>query len=160
MIILGFILDKLSKLYRYSVGKYKTYYIRKKNPGIKNIGYKCIIKGNVKIGERTYINGATILALDNAKIQIGKDCLISDEVVIRTDMHIFDNLNVPINMQGNRNEHIIIGDNVWIGWGVYIMPGVHIGDGAIIGAKSVVTHDVPPYTIVAGVPAKLVRNRK
>lgn len=54
---------------------------------------------------------------------------------------------------------IIIGNDVWIGYETLIMSGVTIGDGAIIGARAVVTKDVPPYTIVAGVPAKPIRRR-
>lgn len=54
---------------------------------------------------------------------------------------------------------IVIGNDVWIGYEVVIMAGVHIGDGAIIGARAVVTKDVPPYTIVGGVPAKEIRKR-
>ena len=54
---------------------------------------------------------------------------------------------------------IIIGNDVWIGYEALIMSGVTIGDGAIIGARAVVTKDVPPYTIVAGVPAKPIRRR-
>ena len=53
----------------------------------------------------------------------------------------------------------VVGNDVWIGQNVTILPGVHIGDGAIIGLNSVVTKDVPPYTIVAGNPAKIVRKR-
>ncbi|MFA7074977.1 MAG: CatB-related O-acetyltransferase, partial [Endomicrobiaceae bacterium] len=54
---------------------------------------------------------------------------------------------------------IVIGNDVWIGYESVIMQGVHIGDGAIIGTRAVVTKDVPPYTIVAGVPAKPVKKR-
>lgn len=54
---------------------------------------------------------------------------------------------------------IVIGNDVWIGYEAVIMAGVHIGDGAIIGARAVVTKDVPPYTIVGGVPAKKIRKR-
>lgn len=53
----------------------------------------------------------------------------------------------------------IIGNDVWIGMDATIMPGVSVGNGAIIGAKSVVTHDVPPYTIVAGNPARVIKQR-
>ncbi len=53
----------------------------------------------------------------------------------------------------------VIGNDVWIGYEAVIMPGVHIGDGAIIGSRAVVTKDVPPYTIVGGVPAKPIRKR-
>lgn len=54
---------------------------------------------------------------------------------------------------------IVIGNDVWIGYEAIIMAGVHIGDGAIIGTRAVVTKDVPPYTIVGGVPAKEIRKR-
>lgn len=54
---------------------------------------------------------------------------------------------------------IIIGNDVWIGYEAIIMPGVTIGDGAIIGTRSIVTKDVPPYTIVGGIPAKPIRKR-
>ena len=53
----------------------------------------------------------------------------------------------------------IVGNDVWIGQNAVILPGVHIGDGAIIGANSVVGSDVPPYTIVAGNPARMIRKR-
>ncbi len=54
---------------------------------------------------------------------------------------------------------IVVGNDVWIGYDAIIMAGVHIGDGAIIGTRAVVTKDVPPYTIVGGVPAKKIRQR-
>jgi phosphonate metabolism protein (transferase hexapeptide repeat family) len=58
-----------------------------------------------------------------------------------------------------RQKHVTIGNDVWIGPGAVIMPGVTIGDGAVVGANAVVTHDVAPYQIVAGVPARPVRQR-
>ncbi len=59
----------------------------------------------------------------------------------------------------NNNGDILIGNDVWIGYEAVIMQGIHIGDGAIIGTRSVVTKDVPPYTIVGGTPAKQIRKR-
>lgn len=59
----------------------------------------------------------------------------------------------------NNKGDIIIGNDVWIGYEAVIMSGVNIGDGAIIGTRAVVTKDVPPYTIVGGVPAKIIRKR-
>lgn len=59
----------------------------------------------------------------------------------------------------DNNGDIVIGNDVWIGYEAIIMQGVHIGDGAIIGIRAVVTKDVPPYTIVGGIPAKEIRKR-
>ena len=59
----------------------------------------------------------------------------------------------------NNKGDIIIGNDVWIGYEAVIMSGVNIGDGAIIGTRAVVTKDIPPYTIVGGVPAKIIRKR-
>ncbi|MCW4114265.1 DapH/DapD/GlmU-related protein [Aurantimonas sp. MSK8Z-1] len=58
-----------------------------------------------------------------------------------------------------RSKHVTIGNDVWIGHGAVVMPGVTIGDGAVVGANAVVTRDVPPFTIVAGVPARVLRPR-
>ena len=59
----------------------------------------------------------------------------------------------------DKKGDIVIGNDVWIGYEAVIMAGVTIGDGAVIGARAVVTKDVPPYTIVGGVPAKPIRRR-
>lgn len=70
----------------------------------------------------------------------------------------WDNTMKPYEAWDN-NGDIVIENDVWIGFEAVIMPGVHIGDGAIIGARALVTKDVPPYTIVGGVPAKVIRKR-
>ncbi|MBU2326599.1 MAG: acetyltransferase [Alphaproteobacteria bacterium] len=58
-----------------------------------------------------------------------------------------------------RGNRVVIGHDVWIGHGATILPGVNVGDGAVVGAGAVVSRDVAPYTIVGGVPAKLIRER-
>ena len=60
---------------------------------------------------------------------------------------------------GHRGQGIVVGSDVWIGRESILMPGVTIGDGAAIGTRSIVTHDVPPYTVVGGVPARPIRRR-
>ena len=157
---LGYIFYYKDKLYKYCLSSYKTYIIRKKNPGILNIGYDTTIIGNVEIGEKSYINGGTFQALNNSKIKIGKNCMISFDVKMRTDSHIYKSTDIPMIEQGNEYKDIIIGNDVWIGEGAYILPGVTIGDGAIIGAHAVVTKDVEKNTIVAGVPAKIINRRE
>lgn len=66
---------------------------------------------------------------------------------------------MPVTDAWDNKGDIVIGSDVWIGYESVILSGVHIGDGAIIGARAVVTKDVPPYAIVGGVPAKIIRKR-
>ena len=75
--------------------------------------------------------------------------------------HNFSRTDIPMNQQGNSPARpIVIGDDVWIGANVIILPGVSIGKGCVIGAGSVVTKSVPEYSVVAGNPAKIIKNRK
>lgn len=93
-------------------------------------------------------------------VQIGSDCMISEQCLIYSHNHKFDRKDIPIGEQGyQEDEPVVIGDDVWVGGRVTILPGVHIGNGAIIGAGSVVTKDVAPHTIVAGNPARFIRAR-
>ncbi len=101
----------------------------------------------------------------NASIQgplvIGKNVMMGPDVIVYTRGHKFDRLDIPMNRQGEtRPLKVIIGDDVWIGARVVILPGVRIGRGVIIGAGAVVTKNIPDYSVVAGVPAKIIKNRK
>jgi maltose O-acetyltransferase len=95
------------------------------------------------------------------KIKIGKDVMIASEVIILTRNHKFHRTDIPMILQGMDEEQpVIIEDDVWIGIRAIIMPGVKIGKGSIIAAGSVVTKNIGEYSIVGGVPAKLIRKRK
>ena len=126
--------------------------------------------GQIKIGSYCYIGEGT-------RIWSGKEITIGDRVLISHNVNIFDNLIHPIDpvlrhkqfleiiergqpkdITTLDDKRIIIGNDVLIGTMAIILRGVTIGDSAIIGAGSVVTKDVPPYTIVAGNPAKIIRN--
>ena len=86
--------------------------------------------------------------------------MMGTDVNIITRNHRFDRTDIPMMEQGFEEERpVYIGNDVWIGDRVLILPGVHIGDGSIIAAGAVVTKDVPPYSIVAGVPARKIRDR-
>lgn len=86
--------------------------------------------------------------------------LMGPEVVIYSSMHAYDDLNIPIMMQGAKEiKPVTIGNDVWVGLRAVIMPGVKIGNHVIIGSGAVVTHDVPDYAVVGGVPAKVIRYR-
>lgn len=107
--------------------------------------------GSLTIGERVFVNqGATIVA--HVSISIGDDCRIGDYVgIYDTDYH-------PVEQGAEvRRAPVVIGRNVWLGRGAIVLPGVTIGDHAVVGAGSVITSDVPARTLVAGNPAKPIR---
>jgi acetyltransferase-like isoleucine patch superfamily enzyme len=107
--------------------------------------------GSLVLGERVFINtGATIVATHS--IVLGDDCLIGDFVAIfDTDFHQLE----P--SRPKRVAPVRLGANVWVGRSATILPGVTVGDHAVIAAGSVVTEDVPPRTVMAGIPARPIR---
>lgn len=145
-----------------------------------------IIHPNVQIGDYTYFNDFRLPAADvrqllipylhagaPEKVVIGRFVQIAHGVQLITSSanHQLDGFSTyPFAVFGEtwstsyqakwpKAEDTIIGNDVWIGHEALIMPGVAIGDGAIIASRSVVTKDVPPYSIVAGNPAKVIRQR-
>jgi len=110
---------------------------------------------NVKVGERVAVNAHCILDGRNASISIGDDSDIGAHTHIWTLEH---DPNDP--EHGTKAGPVKIEDHVWIASRVTILPGVTIGRGAVVAAGSVVTRDVPPLAIVAGVPAKVIGQRQ
>ena len=121
-------------------------------------------EARVKIGAFALLNGARIIS--DIEISIGDHCLISWNVVLM-DTYRFS-FEAPVRRrqleqlaQGppeSSGRPIHIGSNVWIGFDSCVLPGVRIGDGSVVGARSVVTEDVPPLTVVAGNPARVIRS--
>ena len=107
---------------------------------------------NTKIGKRVFINAGCQFQ-DQGGIEIGDDVLVGPQTIIATLNHDPD----PEKRGGMFAKPVVIGDKVWLGARVTICPGVTIGEGAIVGAGAVVTKDVPPRTVVAGVPAKVIK---
>lgn len=111
---------------------------------------------NVKIGIHCQIN-------ENVFIQgaeIGNCVMIAPNVAILNSTHNFDRTDIPMIEQGAlRYNNPIIEDDVWLGRNVIIMPGISIGKGSIIAAGAVVTKDVEPFSVMGGVPAKLIKCR-
>lgn len=111
----------------------------------------------IEIGDNSLI-GANCQMPDN--VNIGNDVMIGPDVLLIGYNHNFDNLEIPMRLQGfNGDTPISIGDDVWIGARSIILPGITIGKGSIVGAGSVVTKDVLPYSICAGNPARVIRSR-
>jgi acetyltransferase-like isoleucine patch superfamily enzyme len=108
--------------------------------------------GRLVIGDRSFINYGVDIAATGL-VSIGADCLIGTHVsIIDNGFHdVIDRHEVPA------PKPVVIGDNVWIGNRAIILPGVTIGEGAVVGAGSVVTRDVAARTVVAGNPARVVR---
>jgi len=122
------------------------------NPGIviKALSYP------VTIGDETFINQHCKFDVDADPIVVGKRCWIGFNVSFLNVTHTLElqpGLKRPIVCKGP----LIIEDYVWIGSNAIIMPGVTVGEGAVVGAGAVVTKDVTPYTVVAGVPAKVIK---
>lgn len=104
------------------------------------VGIRCSLGGSVRIGEN---------------VMMGPEC------VLLAHNHSFDRLDIPMCQQGfDEEKPVRIGNDVWIGTRVIILPGVTVGDHSVIGAGAVVTKDVPPWSVVGGVPAKILKMRK
>ena len=109
----------------------------------------------LSVGSGSFISGRLHIDL-GAPVRIGAGVYIGDDVKLLTGTHEIG----PREQRCGRGRwaSIVIGDGTWIGSAVTVLPGIHIGNGAIIGAGAVVTRDVPPDTLFAGVPAKFVRD--
>ncbi len=138
----------------------------------------------IEIGERSIVMHGAVLhvynfrGMPNSGIKIGRDSLVGEYSIIRGQggvqigdrvytspftqiiavNHVFDDPNRPFVEQGIAAEGIVIEDDVWLGAGSIITDGVRVGKGAVVAAGAVVTQDVPPHTVVGGVPAKVIRD--
>jgi galactoside O-acetyltransferase len=108
----------------------------------------------VALNTNVHINASV-----GGRIVIGDDVLMGPNVVLRASDHRFDLTDVPIRAQGHDAGEIHIADDVWLGANVTVVRGVRIGRGAVVAAGAVVTRDVPPFSVVGGVPARMLRSR-
>lgn len=92
-------------------------------------------------------------------LSIGNNVIIGPHTVIHSQNHAYDDLIKPICKQGHISKEVIIEDDVWIGARVVITPGSIIRKGCVIGAGAVVVGEIPPYSVAAGVPAKVIKKR-
>lgn len=131
------------KVMKFSVGKHSAIFL--------NCTFECA-KG-IKIGDNSVIN--TRCHLDSrGGIIIGSNVAIASDVIILTADHDLSTVEFV-----GRSKQVLINDFVWIGTRATILPGINLGEGAVVGAGSVVTKNVDPYTFVAGVPAKFIKDR-
>lgn len=115
--------------------------------------------GHILLGDESYIGrGSSIQSEAKCLVQIGHHCAISHNVRIYTTTNIVD--QDFCSQRIHKSSSVVIEDGVWIGANVFINPGIKIGANSIIGANSVVTHDVPAWSVVGGVPARLIRMKQ
>lgn len=117
----------------------------------------CNERAKVSVGNRTTVGYHTYI-FASEHITIGDDCLIAPFVYLVDSDHGIDRSTL-INQQPNSTAPIVIKNDIWIATGAKILKGVTIHEGAIVAAGAVVTQDVPPYTIVGGLPAKVIGER-
>ena len=132
-------------------------YIKKVGTNI-SIGRKCFVHKNTEIGDNSGVGYACII---NNGVKIGNNVMMGPEVLIYAQNHNTSDVNIPMREQGMREIcPVIIEDDVWIGARVCILPGVTIGQGSVIGACTVVSKNVPPYSVYVGNPGRVVKTRK
>jgi acetyltransferase-like isoleucine patch superfamily enzyme len=123
--------------------------------------YACLYTygGDIVIGKSCSLN-PFVIVYGNGGVKIGNYVRIASQTVIVSSSHAFEDPDVLILKQGGDKKGITIGDDVWIGAGVKILDGLTVGDGAVIAAGAVVNHDIPPYAVVGGVPARILKMRR
>lgn len=115
-------------------------------------GVKLILGSNCKLGDNVHI-------VASEKVEIGDDCLMASHIFISDTNHggNDDDPMTPPDSRKLTSNPVSIGKCVWIGEGAAVLPGSKIGDGVIIGAHAVVKGEIPPYSIVVGAPARVVK---
>jgi acetyltransferase-like isoleucine patch superfamily enzyme len=119
-------------------------------------GQECLMNPVVSIGDRCLIGrGSGIVG--HFSISIGNDVWTGHHVYITDQNHGYEDVSMPISKQSQPERAVVIGDGSWLGHGSVVLPGVTIGRHVVIGANSVVTKDIPDFSVAVGVPAKVVR---
>lgn len=158
----GFIKSKLQR--KKFISEWEKNNINNSTVPVNYFDVNCVSVGNFTYGELTILDFGT-----KEHLFIGSCCSIASGVVFSLSAdHPYDRistfpfkaniLNMGLHEAGSKGN-IVIDDDVWIGQNAIILSGVHIGQGAVIAAGAVITKDVPPYAIVGGVPAKIIKYR-
>jgi acetyltransferase-like isoleucine patch superfamily enzyme len=128
------------------------------------IGQRAMVlckEGQITIGNDVGVGACSgLYAVGTNKLEIGDNCLIGPYTYFGGTMYHHDDIDTPMRLQGHDlRGGIKVGEDCWFGAGVSVMDGVTIGNGAIVASGAVVTADVPPFAVVGGVPAKVIRRR-
>jgi acetyltransferase-like isoleucine patch superfamily enzyme len=110
----------------------------------------------VIIGDRCLIGRGSAI-VGHYRIDIGDDVYTGMNVYITDQNHGYEDISAPIGTQDPQDDPVVVGSGSWIGSGAVVLPGAQLGEHCVVAANSVVRGEFPPYSVVAGVPAKLVR---
>ncbi|MBW4633846.1 MAG: acyltransferase [Iphinoe sp. HA4291-MV1] len=124
----------------------------------RNVSIGCLENSYIEIGQETFI-GPSVCIAGPGDIRIGKRCLIASHSGIYANNHNFADPIKSIKYQGITRKGIVIEDDCWLGHGVTVLDGVTIGQSSVIGAGTVVTKDIPPFSVAMGSPAKVIKTR-
>jgi maltose O-acetyltransferase len=113
---------------------------------------------SIRLGDNVTVNQGCFLA-GSAGLDIGSDVMFGAGTMIVTSNHVMSRTDIPMIRQGLESLPICVGDDVWTGFNVVILPGVTIGQGCVLAAGTVVTQNVPEYSVVAGVPGRIIKTR-
>jgi acetyltransferase-like isoleucine patch superfamily enzyme len=116
-------------------------------------------EGTLTVGDKSVL-GRGVSINCYLDIEIGASTLFADDIYVSDFDHKFADLTTPIKDQGIAKSRVRIEPDVWIGTKVTVARGVVIGEGAVVGANAVVTHDLPPYSVSVGVPARVIKDRR
>ena len=120
---------------------------------IRNLGEGLVIGNNVGIAQNGFIQV-------RGKVVIEDNVIFGPNVSIFSENHVFENPDLPVNVQGESRKGVKIESGVWIGTRAVILDGVTVGKNSIVAAGSIVSKNVPRYSIVGGIPAKVIKMRK
>lgn len=111
------------------------------------------------IGDNSGIGGFSFIGCGGG-VCIGSNVIMGQYVSFHSENHVIDRTDIPIRQQGVTRKGIVIEDDCWVGAKATFLDGAHVGQGCVIAAGSVVRGEIPPYSIAAGVPAKVIRSRQ
>lgn len=165
IILLSLMLDRVFGISRFFLGRIYRYRFAQVGRNFSFDPYGLYSYENISIGDNVNLGCRPIIIASKSKISIGSHVMFGPEVTVRGGNHRIDILGrymIDVKESEKRPEDdpgVIIEDDVWIGTRAIILAGVTIGRGSVVAAGSVVTKSVPPYAIVGGSPAKLIRMR-
>jgi len=125
----------------------------------KNSSLSCA-SSQIHLGDSVSVGTNCYIRASGGPVNLGSYITIGGHTVIISGNPDYKRLDIPMMKQQGSSNGITIGDDVWLGVGVRVIDGVTIGDGCVVGAGAVVTDSIPEYSIAAGVPARVIKNRK